>query len=140
MSFVWAEYLKIAEDILAYKQRSACHEAAVRTAISRAYYAAYQVARAEIVTKRKVELPDIPGGVHARLVQALYTRVDPAWKTAGRELDNLRLARVSTDYEPLLPKNWGKDAATLERTATDFIKRARQLMTDIPTLPILPQP
>ncbi|HEU5406231.1 MAG TPA: hypothetical protein VFU48_00585, partial [Nitrospira sp.] len=54
MSFVWAEYLKVADDLLAYKQRSASDEAAMRAAISRAYYAAYHAAYAEMAARGKM--------------------------------------------------------------------------------------
>jgi hypothetical protein len=69
VSFVWAEYLKVADDLLSQKQRSACDDAVMRAAISRAYHAAY----AEMAARGKLAGTSDLTGAHSIILQALYT-------------------------------------------------------------------
>lgn len=135
MSFVWAEYLKVADDLLAYKQRSASDEAAMRAAISRAYYAAYHAAYAEMAARGKMAGTSGLTGTHSIVLQALFSVRDRAWSKVGIEFDELRKARVHVDYKPLLPREWVKNESTLEEKATYFIDRARWLVQALPSLP-----
>lgn len=45
MSFDWSEYLSIAQELIEQAKKSSYQEAKVRSAISRAYYAAFGAAR-----------------------------------------------------------------------------------------------
>lgn len=45
MSFHWSDYLELAEELQSKAVTSIIHEAYLRTAISRAYYAAFITAR-----------------------------------------------------------------------------------------------
>lgn len=119
MSFCWEEYLRLAEDLLA----SRTDEAAVRAAISRAYYAVYCTTRDE-----RDDHNALPN--HLRLKHKLFWdswRYDPdprrRWiATVG---DRLRKSRTSADYQhwkKLTPKTAHRDIANAEDLLTELRK------------------
>lgn len=83
MSFDWAGYLKVADNLVVQNRRSACNEAMVRAAVSRAYYAVYHSAHAELTARGKLKVSGESDGVHKIVENALFSVRDPAWKTAG---------------------------------------------------------
>ncbi len=135
MTFVWPDYVQVAQDLLNINKPSASGEAIVRASVSRAYYAVHCVAHHEIVVKRGVQLPNIEGGVHERLIQAFFTINDAAWKEAGTEFQALKRLRVDADYSLPLPGEWGSDERSLRNKAALVIMRARLLLQSIPALP-----
>src|SRR5437016_3350485 len=57
MSFNWAEYFNVAQELAEQAKSSAYQEAKVRAAISRAYYAAFGMARNHLRYKDKIHEP-----------------------------------------------------------------------------------
>ena len=96
MTFDWLEYLNLAKDIVSVRPISSIPEEKRRTSISRAFYAAYGLARNF--------LRDIEGQNENRLKQQQYVidqfiSHDPDRNEVYTELDRLRDNRRRADYE-----------------------------------------
>jgi|SRR5580704_15724645 uncharacterized protein (UPF0332 family) len=98
-TFTWHDYLRFSESVA-----SSSDEATLRSAISRAYYAAFHAGRdlcreLEIAVDAK---PIDPGerdhSVHARVARALVAHKHPRLRHAGEVLDALRKLRNDADY------------------------------------------
>ncbi|MBI2376904.1 MAG: HEPN domain-containing protein [Deltaproteobacteria bacterium] len=91
MAFEWREFLRLAEDLVTRKD-----EAELRSAVSRAYYAAYHFARRRL----PAELPK-PNATesHASLWRAYLGSTNKAHKAIGVIGDRLREQRRRADYE-----------------------------------------
>ena len=118
--FDWAGYLDVADRLLA----EAPDEAALRSAISRAYYAAYHaaaafVAASGLLTQRHT---------HRRVWDALASDFDPARSSIGTRGDQLRQIRNDADYRDRMPGN-------LEIRARDAVAEGRSLVEAIRQLP-----
>jgi uncharacterized protein (UPF0332 family) len=100
MSFRWARLQKIAVEL----SKSATSEAHVRSAINRAYYAAYGEAR-DFVVARGYSW-NRRGASHQRVWNYLKQRTGakqswerPAWKAIGDAGDALKQRRMLADYD-----------------------------------------
>lgn len=89
MSFNWKEYLTVAQE-LAQKDR----EGYLRTAISRAYYGAFCLARNKKGYK-DYTYPD----VHSKVIIAFKTEKNTNLRKIGQALDMLRKQRNHADYD-----------------------------------------
>ena len=58
MSFNWSEYLGLAQQLAGKAQISATRESRLRSAISRAYYAAFILARNYLRDEESTSIPD----------------------------------------------------------------------------------
>ncbi len=87
MSFNWGDYVSLAEDLLMRTE-----ESALRSAISRAYYGAFGIAR-----NRKLQR--ITGNVHAQVINAYRRSGDANERAIGMILDILRRSRNEADYD-----------------------------------------
>ena len=98
MSFRWSEYLTLAQELSSDAARSAIQEADLRSAMSRAYYAAFGQARAHLV---EVDGEVIPrdANVHWYVVDAFERSDQPTRRTIGHLLHHLRSVRNIADYE-----------------------------------------
>lgn len=95
MPFTWDEFLPFAERLTADSD----DEVLQRTAINRAYYAAYHnaadyVRRRGLLTARHT---------HHRVWAALLASPDPGDFTLGRRGDRLRRLRIAADYQNPFP-------------------------------------
>ena len=98
MSYDWIEFLKLAESLESAPDSPGPREAALRSAASRAYYAAFHHAL-EQATKEGFS-PAYTGDDHKR-VQAHFRRHTPASKVRrkiAQELDRLLVERHKADY------------------------------------------
>lgn len=95
MSFDWSEYIRLAENIKADPNAS---EAQKRTAISRAYYGAHNLAYSLAI---KNGHPDRNDSGHSKLI-AFYKRdfSNVQYQEAGKLLSTLRFERTNCDYKP----------------------------------------
>ena len=94
MKFDWLEYLKLAEELV----EGDTNEAKQRSAISRAYYAAFCYASNYL----KDYLDFQPTGNEHKAVAEEFRTYDPKDKTMlgiGKDLKSLREARNKADYE-----------------------------------------
>lgn len=104
MSFDWLEYFYQAQDVsdkrhtIPSQKMSPANEADMRTAISRAYYAAFHKAK-EFLQATKDLTPETPaGGVHERLISRFTNNSLVDWRVMGAKLDRMKKLRHTADY------------------------------------------
>jgi hypothetical protein len=91
MVFDWNDYITLAEDLIKYKPS----QAQLRSATSRAYYAAF------IKCRNKSPYNTVKGGdVHFKVI-SYYKRAGASREelSIGNKLDSLRLKRNESDYD-----------------------------------------
>ena len=126
MSFAWSEYLTVAEALVDGRGTLAPEEACCRAAISRAYYAAYGVARSHARDNERLSLQRT-GGDHQRVLLHYRCRPDRAHQEIAELLFRLRRQRNQADYDDQKP-------STVAGAHT-ALRRARQVLAGLETLP-----
>lgn len=101
MSFHWGDYLTLADSLVSAPAAPGPQEAALRTAISRAYYAAFCSARN--LTRNRGEFVSTGAASDHELI-AVYFRgsTDPTRQRIGVDLGRLRKYRNNADYDDQL--------------------------------------
>jgi uncharacterized protein (UPF0332 family) len=98
MPFDWAAYLDLARELAGQSSGPSLEEARLRSAISRAYYAAFKKAYNYLCGKD-------PGvrfqkeGVHQYVYEKFRYHPDTGWQQVGSSLERLRQLRNRADYE-----------------------------------------
>jgi len=92
VSFDWLDYLTLAKELAERRDE----EAAMRCAVSRAYYAAFHIAANHRATRHAVPTR---GGSHQSVWRALQASNVPDWRKAGNALRDLMLFRQEVDYQ-----------------------------------------
>ena len=104
MSFDWAEYLSLAEELqgVSVSGPPVGIEAERRASVSRAYYSAFILARNQL---RDVDLIPIPhtGAAHIFVAQRYAHHPDPRRTRIGALLHRLRAVRNTCDYDDRVP-------------------------------------
>lgn len=103
MSFNWAEYLDLAQQLTDTSAVvSVGTEAKSRAAISRAYYAAFCKSRNHI---RDIDGKSVPKSADAhRFVKIQFkSSKDTVRQSIGNNLDRLRIERNKADYDDVVP-------------------------------------
>jgi uncharacterized protein (UPF0332 family) len=93
MAFSWSAYLELATELSQRKES----EAALRSAVSRAYYAVFHLAQLKL-RLRSVSLDDTLGP-HERVWKPFIIHADEKCKAIGVMGDRLKRGRKSADYE-----------------------------------------
>jgi hypothetical protein len=106
VSFKWEEYLVLAKEL---SQRGG--EAATRSAISRAYYAAYQAARRHRGSKSALVTNS---GSHGAVWKALRESGNRDWRKAGNQGRDILEYRGEADYDDAVPELTRKMSSTLK--------------------------
>lgn len=110
MKFDWKEFLSVAKENFMRCQNLQTvdmrAEALCRTAISRAYYAAFHEA------KSFVDFEVQTGGAHEKVIKALRASDDKNTRRIGNDLDKLRKLRIRADYdgERYAPRGYADNA------------------------------
>ena len=99
MSFDWTDYLVVANKLVSMAADRKLAEGYYRTAISRAYYAAFNKAKEALPPSHLHNLPK-NADVHVRVRQTYEGGSTPNEKQIGDDLDTLRIARNLADYNP----------------------------------------
>src|SRR5215813_4422220 len=102
--FDWQEYYLLARDLLLQADNSDQKEAVLRSAVSRAYYAAFHVADGYL--QDSGNYPPTYGnnaeGSHNRIINTfINSATHPEWEKVGRRLRRLKNFRHWADYNPL---------------------------------------
>ena len=103
MTFAWTDYVRVAKDLLATNT-----EGALRSAISRAYYASYRTARDVAVknswvkNKRRI--------LHAEVWDAFLAQSDARARRLGAAGRILNEQRTAADYETVFPNPLARSA------------------------------
>ena len=98
MSFDWCDYLTLAKELWKQAATSVSPEASLRSSLSRAYYATFQIARQDLMQNGEYS-PSAGGNVHAHVRDAFRQDVDESRRKIGIELDRLRHDRNAADYD-----------------------------------------
>jgi hypothetical protein len=113
VSFQWEEYL-----VLAGELSRKGGEAATRSAISRAYYAAYHVARRHQGSKNTVVTK---GGSHGAVWRALRESGNRNWRKAGNQGRDILEYRGEADNDDSVPELTRKMYSTF-RMAEEILR------------------
>lgn len=100
MTFDWSEYLNLARK-LAGTDANPGNEAELRSAISRAYYAAFITARNYLRDRDNIRIPRERS--HQFVINQFRESSDNYRAKLGRRLLRLRNYRVSADYHDTVP-------------------------------------
>ena len=92
MNFNWKEYINLAEELVEFSD-----EAKLRTAISRAYYGAFCLARNK--KGLKSYKPQKGENIHWKVINEYKRSPDYNEKFVGNTLDKLRKNRNDADYD-----------------------------------------
>ena len=128
--FDYVEFLDLARSLIGRTPGGSTDEAAWRSAVSRAYYAAYHVALDYAVSKAlppAVLPPGNKAGAHERLIRQYlqnFPKTDPGF-AVGSELSDLKGRRVRADYRS--PQVTKAHAITAARQADALIVQIRSL-------------
>jgi uncharacterized protein (UPF0332 family) len=119
MSFDWSHYLDLAQDLFSQAANSPYTDASLRSAISRAYYAAYHKARSRLYDKWGISVP-ADASAHAAVRKEFRQKNQ---KQIATTLDRMRIDRNKADYKD--------SVGNLVITAKENLKRARQVIADV---------
>ena len=127
MSFDWAEYLSLAEELCAVPVTGPVvgTEAQQRASVSRAYYAAFILARNHLRDNDGDHIPS-HGGVHQFVAAQFSNHPDPVRSGIGYLLTRLRMARNQCDYDDVV--------VGLQNLAIWSVTRSGQIVADLARL------
>lgn len=114
MSFNWIEYLNLARRLAGTAENPA-DEAELRSAISRAYYAAFIRARNFLRDRDRLTIPT--ARTHQYVIAQFQNSPDSRRQKLGNRLEILRRYRNQADYEDAVPNliDKSEEALTLSR-------------------------
>jgi uncharacterized protein (UPF0332 family) len=125
MSFDWSDYLALARELYRQGIVHSSKEAELRSAISRAYYAAFGKARNYLRDRENRSLSE-GADVHAE-IQIIFMRSnDRRRKEIGENLNRLRTYRNRADYRDSFPG--------LSKTTIAALEFADDVITDLDKL------
>jgi uncharacterized protein (UPF0332 family) len=96
MSFDWRAYVELAGELLAHPQASIPQEACLRSAISRAYYGVFCIARNFIISRGTI-IPRVD--THKFVRETYFNSSIKAERKIGKDLRDLWHERKEADYE-----------------------------------------
>ena len=125
MSFNWSEYLWLANALLSDPNSPGPEEASFRSAISRAYYAAFCSAR-NFGRDRREFVPQRDARDHWLVINTFSNSYDRDRRKIGLDLDRLYTHRCLADYEDFL-RDPGSTAKASVETARKVISGLKSL-------------
>ncbi|HEY9876770.1 MAG TPA: HEPN domain-containing protein [Candidatus Obscuribacterales bacterium] len=102
MTFDWSQYLSLAKEMAGQATTPANQEAKLRDATSRAYYAAFILARNHLRDKEGHTIPTT-GDAHKYVWKQFDLSPDPVWQLVANDLKKLRMYRNQADYVDKFP-------------------------------------
>ena len=99
MSFSWAEFNELAQELIGHPGLNATAAAICRTAISRAYYAAFCTAMERLVNVDHVHI-DQTADAHVQVYNEFGQSNDVTRRQIAAHLKTLRAQRNTADYDP----------------------------------------
>jgi uncharacterized protein (UPF0332 family) len=132
MTFDWEDYLRLAEALLRERSRLAPEEACLRSAISRAYYAAFASVR-NFARQREGLFLGKSGSVHKSLVEHFKCSPDRVRKQVGNDLNRIRGCRASADYDDIFKDPRGP--RSLLDAAEASLTWAREILKTLSSIP-----
>ena len=125
MSFAWVRYLDLARELAGKPATTESREAKLRSAISRAYYAAFNEARAFLETIRG----PLPYNVneHDYVKNWYLNHRDRLQRQVGTDLDRLRQDRNHADYD----NEWKGGIGALDKTVESTLIIAARTIANV---------
>lgn len=120
MSFDWSTYLELADE-LAMRSEESCQ----RSAISRAYYAAFCSAREKLEDEGKLSRTG-GGQDHIRVWNSFQTSGEKTRRRIGQFGNSLKRMRGKADYEDEIPE--------LPKLIARAPRHARKMLSDLQSL------
>ncbi|MFB2917012.1 HEPN domain-containing protein [Aerosakkonema funiforme] len=102
MTFNCSEYLNLARELAGKSTAASSEEAKLRSAISRAYYAAFIQARNLLRDRDNLTIPR--DKAHKYVIEQFQNSVDDKRRKLGEKLQRLRDFRNQADYNDTFPK------------------------------------
>jgi hypothetical protein len=130
MSFDWSEYLNLARNLAGQTTTPPNQEAALRSAISRAYYAAFCTARNHVRDRENVQSIPLDGRAHQDVPNAFLQSRKLARRSVGTDLKRLRTDRVQADYYDVFGMS-----TNISRKAQEVIQLADKVIRALDGLP-----
>ena len=127
MSFDWSEYLNLAQELAGQATGPSSQEAKLRSAVSRAYYAAFYAATALLLGE------GLDFGKHSGVIAAVhqkYVRTGRLEKRYGKDLNWLFELRGVGDYGVKIHVP-NEEADKAIEVAEDFVEAIKLLMREI---------
>ncbi|MDY6804909.1 MAG: hypothetical protein SXA11_14030 [Cyanobacteriota bacterium] len=124
MSFNWFEYLGLAQQLAGKAQISATQESRLRSAISRAYYAAFIIARNHLRDGESISIPEKQ--THKFVIEQFKNSSEERCQKIGKKLVRLRFSRNKADYDDRLDR--------LPEQTKFMLKLANKTISDIQNL------
>lgn len=129
--FNWVEYFDLAQELVKQSENPATgnpatREAKLRSAISRAYYAAFCSTRNYLKSNKQLPVPS-GGRAHRIIWEHLCNSGDRKWKKAGVDGFRLRDDRNKADYDD-------KIKGDLSLLAEVSLKRAKHIISAVGAL------
>lgn len=122
MSFDWSEYLNLAQELAGQATSPSSQEAKLRSAISRAYYAAFCKARNHLRDAEKHSIPR-GGEAHPYVRDQFKKSANRVRREVGENLNRLRIDRNKADYDDTM--------AGLPATSKRALRRARRVISRV---------
>jgi hypothetical protein len=125
VSFDWSEYLNLANALAGPTSNPSTDEAQLRSAISRAYYANYCIARNHL---REKEAHTIPwADAHKYVIDQFRNSPDRARRDLGNDLNRLKISRHLADCEDEYPGLLGPSTRVALTLAGQVIIKLKNL-------------
>jgi hypothetical protein len=121
MNFDWSQYFDLAQELARTSPRAVTREARLRSAISRAYYAVFCLARNHVRDQEGLSIPREK--VHSYVTNQFKDSPDSTHSQFGHDLDRLRWDRNKADYDDSFPR--------LDHIATLDMLLAEQLLNTL---------
>jgi uncharacterized protein (UPF0332 family) len=126
MSFDWHEYLDLARELQRSKQMSCADEARLRSAVSRAYYAAYHAARNRLEREGHKSISSLPD-CHRYVWKQFKLSIDQQRREIGTKGQRLKQERRNADYE--------SDVGNWSATTIKAILESQRVFDELAKLP-----
>jgi len=123
MSFDWRAYLHLAGELLSHQQTAIPQEAYLRSAISRAYYGVFCIARNFLISKGTT-IPRID--THKFVRETFFNSTHKIERKIGKDLRDLWHERKEADYENIATFDT-KRATTAYQLATRILNRLQAI-------------
>ena len=123
--FDWTEYLNLANSLAGPKSSPSINEAQLRTAISRAYYANYCIARNHLRDKEGHAVPR--ADAHKYVIDQFRNSSERERRDLGKDLDRLKNWRQFADYENQYPGQIGPATRVALTLADQVVVKLKNL-------------
>lgn len=124
MSFNWLQYLGLAQQLAGKAQISTTQESRLRSAISRAYYAAFILARNYLRDEESISIPERQS--HKFVIEQFKNSSEEVRQKIGKNLARLRFSRNKADYDDNFER--------LPEETRSMLKLANKTISDIQSL------